>query len=76
MILQVRKILQKIYVWSYGPVYGCGTWTTGSEEKRKLEAFEMWCYQKMFKIKWTEKIINEAALNRVKEKREIGHHNS
>lgn len=32
-------------------LYGYKIWTIGTEEKRKLEAFEIWCYRKMLKIK-------------------------
>lgn len=57
-------------------MYGCGTWVTVSEEKRKLEAFETWCYQKMIKVNQTKRIIDEVVLNRAKGKREIWHHKS
>lgn len=35
----------------------------------KLEAFEMWCYRRMLKIKLIERITNEVVLDRIKEKR-------
>jgi len=57
-------------VWSFD-LYGCETWTIRTVEKRKLEAFEMWCYRKMLEIKWFERIMNEAILDRIKEKREL-----
>lgn len=31
----------------------------------------MWYYRKMFRIKWTEIITNEAVLNKIKEKQEL-----
>jgi len=31
----------------------------------------MWSYRKMLKIKWIERITNEAVLDRMKEKREL-----
>jgi hypothetical protein len=36
--------------------------------KKKIEAFEMWCWRKMNKIKWTERMINERVLHRREKK--------
>ncbi|KAJ4444108.1 hypothetical protein ANN_05897 [Periplaneta americana] len=41
------------------------TWTLRRSEEKSLEAFEMW----MERVKWTDKIRNEAVLERVDEKR-------
>jgi len=54
-------------------IHGCDIWVISTVEKRKLEAFEMWCYRKMLKIKWIERITDEAVLDRIKEKRELWH---
>jgi hypothetical protein len=72
MDLEVRKRFLKIYKWSIA-LYGCETWTISAIEKRKLEAFEMWCYRKMLRIKWIDRITNEAVLNRIKEKKILWH---
>ncbi|KAJ4428204.1 hypothetical protein ANN_24219 [Periplaneta americana] len=39
-----------------------------SEEKR-IEAFEMWIWRRMERVKWTDRIRNEAVLERVGEER-------
>ena len=36
---------------------------------RRLQAFEMWCYRKLLKIRWVYKVTNEEILNLMKEKR-------
>jgi len=36
-----------------------------------LEAFEMWMWQRMLKISWTEKVTNEEVLVRASEARSI-----
>ena len=68
--ISIRKRFLKTYVWSVA-LYGCETWTIGKEEKRRIEAFEMWCYRRMLKVSWTEKTTNEEILNRVQETRSI-----
>ena len=34
----------------------------------KVDAFEMWCYRRMLKISWMDKITNKEVLNRVNSK--------
>ena len=45
--------------------YGCEGWTVGKEEEKKITSFELKCYRKMLKIPWTDKVRNEAILNRL-----------
>ena len=52
-------------------MYGSETWTVGEADRKKLEAFEMWCYSRMMKIPWIDKVSNREVLERVKEKRSI-----
>jgi hypothetical protein len=47
-----------------GVIFG----TISKVERNNLVAFEMWCYRKILKIKWAERVTNEAVLTRVKEK--------
>jgi hypothetical protein len=37
------------------------------------ESFEMWCWRRMEKISWTDRVRNEGVLHRVKEERNILH---
>ena len=60
----------KTYVWITA-LYGCETWTSGKEEKRRLEALEMWCYRRMEKISWRDRVTNEDVLRRVQENRSL-----
>ncbi|VVC27559.1 Endonuclease/exonuclease/phosphatase [Cinara cedri] len=64
---RTRKRLIKTYVLSTA-LYGCETWTLNKKEETALEAFEMWCWRKMEKIKWTELKTNEEVLDLVREK--------
>ena len=37
-------------------MYGAETWTLRRNEQKQLEAFEMWVWRRMERVKWTEKI--------------------
>ena len=34
-------------------------------DKKKIEAFELWCYRPLLRISWTEKKANEWILNKI-----------
>ena len=56
--IALRKKLVKCYIWSIA-LYGSETWTLRKLEKKYLESFEMWCWRRMEKIKWSERITDE-----------------
>lgn len=39
-------------------MYACETWTLKKEDKRRILAFEMYCYRRILQINWTQKITN------------------
>jgi hypothetical protein len=59
--LELRKKLMKCYIWSTA-VYGAETGTVRAVDQKKLESFEMWCWRRMEKISWTDKVRNEEVL--------------
>ena len=62
----------KFHVWSMA-LYGAGNWTLRAKNQKRLESFEMWCWRRMEKIRWTDHVRNEEALLRVNEQRNILH---
>ncbi|KAJ4444194.1 hypothetical protein ANN_05984 [Periplaneta americana] len=42
-------------------------WTLRRSEEERIEAFEMWIWRRMERVKWTDRIRNEAVLERVDE---------
>jgi hypothetical protein len=70
--LNLRKKLVKCYIWSID-FYGAETWTLRKADQKYVESFEMWCWRRMEKISWTDRVRNEDVLHRVKEERNIVH---
>ena len=68
MDLSLRVRLVKTLVWSV-LLYGCETWTLGKEEKRRIEAFEMWVWRRMIKVSWKDKVTNDEVLRLVGQRR-------
>jgi hypothetical protein len=54
-------------------LYGAETWTLRKVDQKYLESFEIWCWIRMYKIRWTNHVRNEELLHRVKEERNILH---
>jgi hypothetical protein len=55
--LNFRKKLVKCYIWIIA-LYGAETWTFRKVEQKYLESFEMWCWRRMEKISWTDRVRN------------------
>ena len=39
----------------FSPVvmYGCESWTVKKAERRRIDAFELWCWRRLLKVPWT-----------------------
>ena len=70
--INLRKKLVKRYIWSMA-LYDAETWTLRATDQKYLESFEMWCWRRMEKSIWTDRVRNEEVLLRVNEERNILH---
>ena len=34
-------------------MYGCESWTVKKAERRRVDAFEMWCWRRLLRVPWT-----------------------
>ena len=34
-------------------VYGCESWTIKKAERRRIDAFELWCWRRLLRVPWT-----------------------
>ena len=51
---ELRKSLVKFFLWSVA-LYGAETWTLRRNERKRLEAFEMWIWRRLEHVKWPDK---------------------
>jgi hypothetical protein len=46
-------------------LYGCETWTYKKADKEKILAFEMYCYRRVLRKRWMQKVKNEEVRRRL-----------
>ena len=40
--------------------YGCESWTVKKAERRRTDAFELWCWRRLLSVPWTARRSNQA----------------
>ena len=48
-----------------GVMYGCESWTIKKDECRRIDAFELWCWKRLFKVLWTVRQSNQSMLKEI-----------
>ena len=46
-------------------MYGCESWTVKKAECRRIDAFELWCWQRLLRVPWTAKRSNQSILKEI-----------
>ena len=64
MNIDTKKRIVKALVWSVA-LYGAETWALRVEDIKRIEAFEMWVWRKMQKVRWSERKSNEEVLEMI-----------
>ena len=44
-------------------MYGCESWTLKKAERRRIDAFELWCWRRLLRVSWTARRSNQSILN-------------
>ena len=39
-------------------MYGCESWTIKKAERRRIDAFELWCWRRLLRVPWTSRRSN------------------
>ena len=45
-------------------MYGCENWTIKKAERRRIDAFELWCWRRLLRVPWTARRSNQSILRR------------
>ena len=43
-------------------MYGCESWTIKKAERRRIDAFELWCWRRLLRVSWTVRRSNQSTL--------------
>ena len=46
-------------------MYGCESWTVKKAERRRIDAFELWCWRRLLRVPWTAGISNQSILKEI-----------
>ena len=46
-------------------MYGCESWTVKKVERRRIDAFELWCWRRLLRIPWTARRSNQSILKEI-----------
>ena len=47
-------------------MYGCETWTVKKAECRRIDAFELWCWRRLFRVPWSARRSNQSILKEIR----------
>ena len=58
LLTKVRLV--KVMVFQYG----CESWTVKKTQRRRIDAFELWCWRRLLSVSWTARRSNQSILRK------------
>ena len=46
-------------------IYGCESWAIKKAEHRRIDAFDLWCWQRLLRVPWTARRSNQPILKEI-----------
>ena len=46
-------------------MHGCESWTVKKAERRRIDAFELWCWRRLLRVPWTARSSNQSILKEI-----------
>ena len=46
-------------------MYGCESWTMKKAECQRIDAFELWCWRRLLRVRWTARRSNQSILKQI-----------
>jgi len=57
-------------------MYGCESWTVKKAERRRIDAFELWCWRRLLRVPWTARRSNQSILKEISPGISLGLYNN
>ena len=64
IILPTKVCLVKAMVFPV-VMYGCESWTIRKAERQRIDAFELWCWRRLWRVPWTARRSNQSILKEI-----------
>ena len=62
--MQTKVCLVKVMVFPV-VMYGCESWTIKKAERRRIDAFERWCWRRLLQVPWTARRSSQSILREI-----------
>ena len=46
-------------------MYGCERWTVKKAEHQRIDAFEVWCWRRLLRVRWPARRSNQSILKEI-----------
>ena len=46
-------------------MYECESWTVKKAERHRIDAFELWCWRRLLRVRWTTRRSNKSILKEI-----------
>ena len=46
-------------------MYGCESWTVNKAERRRIDAFKLWCWRRLLRVPWTARRSNQTIVKEI-----------
>ena len=47
-------------------MYGCESWAVKKAERRRIDAFELWCWRRLLRVPWTARRSNQSIVKEIR----------
>ena len=62
MLTKVHLVKPRIFLVV---MYGCESWSIKKAERRRIDAFELWCWRRLLRVPWTARRCNQSILKEI-----------
>ena len=53
-------------------MYGCESWTIRKADCQRIDAFKLWCWRRLLRVRWTERRSNQSILKEINPEYSLG----